>query len=863
MKRQLTTLCLIAGMAVSVSCQKELTENGGNSGAVKMVTKTMIAEGNEWVPDTRTEYQPGTGIVWSGNETMHIFYGNPANAESNTGNKYMQGGVTATSSGGGRYSFSHPGISGITEYDYCVLTPALPTTGMNSAGQAASYKFSPVQTPGNNTFDPNYDVLFGQGAKNVALSQELEVTNFKRIFTPMKVEFGDAAGAAADEKIYAATVSFSKEATTGSNPAGLAGLFYLNFGYEYDECVVNSGTATTNTVTALYASGLEKQGDNYPVWFMVYPTLFEAGGTATFTVVTGTKTITRTVTLPEPIDIKANGFTTIGVDFSGEGYSETESIYQDFTTLESLPSRLVASDGNTYTWGFSECMSWDGGNSTGIMPRALRLTGGSGTVTLPNISGKQITRIRLYAHANNAQTSINEEKPEDSKTNYVSLNGGTLIDFGSYSANSKTGNSGVLEIEVPENLYGQTLVISSTGSNNTAISGIALELADAEMEDADENDYYDMFTKGYDIVIDGVAYNKESYAGRVVKATELASSDFQSDATLANEGIVFIDPEGQTEPAAINTTAPGDSEKVIVIGRYKDNQPQITLVYTIRTETVLKNLHLISTVGDPTAATIPYLTRTSTSTSAPGPYNGSITFEDCTIDMTAVGVNKDGDRYESRYVVYDSAPNDTFEYVHINNCLIEFNSEATGNPSVFAFSTSSSKTVFGPTDISVTNSVVYADQTINAYVIYTGTSDSKYSTYNSALNVFGNTFYNIWPKNGLVRGNTFTDFIVERNVASYEMADVVTTTASLANVHTDVSGTSSISNNYLYTTAEAGKQWNIVTGSVVSAGEGNVRNPAESPYASENTATGYFPVNTSVVTNGAGADYDTKYWVEK
>ena len=839
-------------MVASVSCQKELTENGGNAGAVKMVTKTMVAEGNEWVPDTKTVYEPGTGIVWSGDETMHIFYGNPANVESTTSaNKYMQGGVTATPLGGGRYSFSHPGISGITEYDYCVLTPALPTTGMNSAGQAASYKFSPVQTPGNNTFDPNYDVLFGQGAKNVALSQELEVTNFKRIFTPMKVELRDAANVAADGKIYAATVSFSQAATTGGSATGLAGLFYLNFGYEYDECVVNSGTATTNTVSAVYADGLAKQGDNYPVWFMVYPTLFEAGGTATFTVVTGTKTITRTVSLAGPIDIEANVFNTVGVDISGEGYSETESIYQDFTTLESLSTNLVASDGNTYTWGFSGCSAWNGGNSSGVMPRGLQLSAGSGFVTLPYISGKQITRIRLYAHANNAQTSINEEKPEDSKTNYVSLNGGTPIDFGSYSANSKTGNSGVLEIEVPENLYGQTLVISSTGSNNSAFSGIALELADAELADADENDYYDMFTKGHDIVIDGVAYNKESYTGRLVKATELADSDFQSDATLANEGIVFIDPEGQTEPVLINTTAPGDSEKVIVIGRYKDNQPQITLVYTIRTETVLKNLHLISTSTAGTSTGIAYLTRTSTSTSAPGPYNGSITFEDCTIDLTA-----------TRYVVYDSALNDTFEYVHINNCLIEFNSAATNNPSVFAFSTSTSKTLFGPTDISMTNSVVYAGNTINAYVINMGDGsedNSRLDAYNSDLKVTGNTFYNIRQRNIMVRGRVFKNFTVEDNVASYGESSA-TNSSRFAGVYVSAE-TSSVSNNYLYTTTQYG--WEITYGGIISAGTGNVVNATESPYTSENTATGYFPINTSVVTNGAGADYDTKYWVEK
>ena len=35
------------------------------------------------------------------------------------------------------------------------------------------------------------------------------------------------------------------------------------------------------------------------------------------------------------------------------------------------------------------------------------------------------------------------------------------------------------------------------------------------------------------------------------------------------------------------------------------------------------------------------------------------------------------------------------------------------------------------------------------------------------------------------------------------------------------------------------------------------------PFTSLNYTTGYFPVNTSVVTNGAGASYDTKYYIAR
>ena len=37
-------------------------------------------------------------------------------------------------------------------------------------------------------------------------------------------------------------------------------------------------------------------------------------------------------------------------------------------------------------------------------------------------------------------------------------------------------------------------------------------------------------------------------------------------------------------------------------------------------------------------------------------------------------------------------------------------------------------------------------------------------------------------------------------------------------------------------------------------------NSDPSPFTSVNTATGYFPVNETVVTNGAGASYTTKLW---
>ena len=820
---------LALGLMTVVSCQKELTE-GQMENTVAQITKTMYVEGNEWIPeaDTRTAYEPGVGIDWTGNETFAIYYGDPDKAATATSeNKYMQKATNVTALGGGKYSFKHEDL-GISAYDYSVIVPDIATTGLQGAGKSATFKLSPVQTPGANTYDPNYDILFGQGAFGVAPAEELEITKFKRVTAPLRLSLSDGAGVIGDEKIHAATISFS-QAAAGLN--GFAGTLYLNFGYEYEDCKVNSFTAPSSSVTAVYAEGLAKNGSIWPVWYSVHPATFDAGGELTVTVTTETKTVSRTITLASAASIQADILNNLAFDISGEGYVETESLYWNFTELSgTLSAQQTASDGNPYNWGFESCQIWNGNDASGILPSSLRANANDGQITLPTIAGKQISKIRLYAHPNNTTSD-----------NTISLNGAAGLDFNSYAVNTDTGNSGVLEITVPEDQYGQPLILTA-GSKFAAFDGIGVELVEgAALPEADENDYYDLFTKGYDIEINGEVYNNSGYTARLIKATELEQSDLQADATTA--GILFIDPEGQTSALETKAMAPGNAEKVVIIGRYKDSQPMLKLVqYNLRTDAVFKNMHLES--GNET-----YLVRTNS-----GYESGSITFDDCTLDMTT-----------SRYVAYDQALTYSFTGVFINNSIIEFNSLATNNPSIFAFSTSTSsvKTVFGPTDISITNSVIYSAAAIQAYIVNMGDgSQDKYDTYNANLNVSNNTFYNIWQKNILVRGQVFQNFTVDKNVAGYVSGDVPNAISYLACAYKSAAA-SSISGNYLYSGVEAAP-WTVVHGkSAIEAGADNVNDAAAAPFTSENTETGYFPINTSVVTNGAGADYDTKYWVVK
>ena len=231
----------------------------------------------------------------------------------------------------------------------------------------------------------------------------------------MKLELVDNDGVAAGESIRAVTASF--ENTTNN---ALVGVFYLSVGVnDYDACRVTSVNPAGNAVTAVYADGFSKLGDIYPVWYMVNPTVFESGTGLVLTVVTDTKTITKTITLPEELNVMTGKFNSVKLNISGTNSSSVASLYQDFTSLSSsdLTSPLTASDGKSYAWGFDRCEI----SANAPLPAGLAIGSGA-SVTLPTIPGYRITGIRLYANPGNANNN-----------NTVALND-ISADFNSYVA---------------------------------------------------------------------------------------------------------------------------------------------------------------------------------------------------------------------------------------------------------------------------------------------------------------------------------------------------------------------------------------------------------------------------------------------
>lgn len=819
--------------AALVSCQKELTDNVTGEGSKNLISKTLYAEGNDWVADTKTVYEPGTGIVWTGNESMDIFYGAAGGSEGASGtNPYMRhvSGIV-TNNNDGTYSFSHDAIDGVELYDYCVITPVLPSSRAsktNSDGTSIIVEFSPLQMPGQNTYDPNYDLLYGEGEKGVSAAENLTINQFKRISTPLKLELVDNDGVAAGESIRAVTASFGKETT---NHEALAGLFYMSVGIDdYDACSINSINPAGNAVTAVYADGLAKQSEIYPVWYMVNPSVFESGTGLVLTVVTDTKTITKTITLPEELNVMTGKFNSVKINISGNNSSSVASVYQDFTSLPEgaiSSSPLTASDGQSYAWGFDGCEI----SANAPLPAGLAIGSGA-SVTLPTIPGYRITGIRLYANPGNANNN-----------NTVALND-ISADFNSYVAGGLVATGGVLEIDVPENIQGSTLTLTSTG--NTVLSGIAFELAEDSGSAADfENDYYAQYIAGRDIIINGETYNiANNGPAKLVKVTEINSDNINTD----EEDVIFIDNtgvEGETAVLSYRITMPS-----VIVGRYKNSQPSIHFEnesgiaqqWSIEADVIVKNLHITS------AHTQSMFANSRNETSV------SLVVEDCML------TNTDG-----RAIVIDNNEAVSFENVTVSNCVIEFASGSDNNSCVISYNTN--KTDFSAKSMKVNNCVIYAPATFPAGIISLGYSGLKTTTADVEIEVTDNTLYNITSPNVVARAWQAKSLVVNNNVAYNESEGVKSYLTAIYD-ETFTPEKVEVTGNYLYTPFVSGSNsWSLMhTGSYQVNPEDNfLHSQAQNCILTDqvNLETGYIPVNTSVVANGAGADYDTKYWIAR
>lgn len=309
---------MAAAAILPLSCATEfddtLTERQAGT-----ITRTVTIEGNDWLAgETKGVYTPGEGVKLTGDEPVAIYYADPAKKETAGGtDKYMFQATGVTKTAEGRYTFTQED-KGIDAYDYYFMIPDIAAYGLNEQGTLNSLQTASVQHPKANSFDPDYEILVGKARLGISMTDELAVTEFKRITTPFVLRITDGEGILGGEMIYAVTAEFSQ---TPVSDNCLAGLLHVRHSDVYAECGVASVGSPSNAVSALYAEGLPELDNSWPVWYMVNPAVIAAGETLTVTVTTPTKIIERTVTLTKDVSIKANTLNRLTINISGEGHS--------------------------------------------------------------------------------------------------------------------------------------------------------------------------------------------------------------------------------------------------------------------------------------------------------------------------------------------------------------------------------------------------------------------------------------------------------------------------------------------------------------------------------------------------------------
>ncbi len=366
------------------------------------------------------------------------------------------------------------------------------------------------------------------------------------------------------------------------------------------------------------------------------------------------------------------------------------------------------------------------------------------------------------------------------------------------------------------------------------------------------SDFYSRWESGEDIVIGDLTVNNTNYPNAVkVNISELKNKDF------TDGGLIFIEGEG----SYTMTASPALVDDCIVIGNDPKYQPSIIMHYVndsgnikanyfalrAKKNFVFKNLKLNGDSNN-------YLFANTDATNASG--EGNLYIEDCTISTNG-------------NVISDSNTTLTLASVYINNCVIDFSTSSTGK-AIYGFATKlPNKGASTLLKVTVTNNVVYSSTTLTNYLVMIGgdkttTADfTAYATVNAEVVVNQNTTYGLFHTNGLVSVYSAKSVTALNNLHYFDNNTSLKTSYDVGYYKSgDTTVECKVRNNAAYTNNEGTQYWKPVKNSSyanTSAGD-NLYKLTDEPFSSVDLTTGYLPVDASVVTNGAGATYETKLW---
>jgi len=449
-------------MTVPAACSGPKEEYDDSN---KLVVKNLTVADDVW---EKSSYTSGTGVSMTGNESMTVYfnqYDESASDQFST-NKIFRAEGVAEPSGNGMYSFYHAPISGAEKYDYYFLCPHHITT--SSSRQARLF---PLQFPGADTFDPNYDFLIGKPVIGNAVSESAEISRFKRITAPVRIILEDKDRLLNGEDLMSLTISFD------GFQGRVTGFFSADLGDSHDAAKITYWSQTTvgNAVTALFPEGQKPSGNIYTVWMSVSPFRFEAGQKITFTATGRTRTVTGQTEAASSGEMSAEKLNSLKLVASSTS-EITYSVFQDFSLCTSTADVPHAGDGMDYAWGFSGISPYKTAGKYG-MHGGVTLKTNSSVLSIPEIEGKVIKSIRVYSH---------EETYASSSVTCVAniKSNGTLIS--SKSINPYGGdvrNGGYVEfsgLEEKENLTFDVTSSDGSTSHIVPVSAIVMEVTDAE-----------------------------------------------------------------------------------------------------------------------------------------------------------------------------------------------------------------------------------------------------------------------------------------------------------------------------------------------------------------------------------------------
>lgn len=821
------------------NCTKDETDNGFGSvdATENLITRTVTVSDEAW-DEVRSSYEPGVGIHLDGTEHMSVYYsvsGSTSTAGSKTLDYKLLGTVDGAPAGNGSYTFSHSEISGAEAYDYFFMMPYLVTSKQNSAGSASYHRIGPVQMPEAATFDPSFDYIVGKPVRNVAATdQSAIVTQFKRLMAPLRLKFTDNAGVLAGQKIRQVTISFDA-ATDKAVDKCLSGLFYFQYSEAADECNISGweNGSFSNAATADYPAGLEQNG-SWETWLMVNPTEIEACN-MTIDVVADKMRITRTVATGKVFNLTKEAINTLNFDISGDGYATENAYSVDFTQYTKVPTVIEASDGDTYDWTLANCTFSVQAN----LGNALRLknTSNNGSITLPALpEGTSYKAIYLTENTNNtskAATVVCKQGDQEAAT-------GTFYYYGEVSQ-----QGGVLKLEIPAEYAQGPLTIEHDCADAVWINRMTVTYEGDLHPEVPQQNYSAIYEAGGDITIGNLVVNKTNYPD--AKVVDIASIN---NKTFTDGGLVFIEGEG----SFTMTTSPSIHTSLVLIGNNPEKQPTIickgasAYYFAVRGEDcdyVFKNLNIDGSSNN-------YIFANTDNANASGKIK-SLTLEDCTI-VTNGNVIQDGNTTNS------------MQNVTVRNCVIRM-SETTTGKAVYGWVTGKTATKAADqlATVTLTDNVIYASSPVSHYLVMVGgkAENVNYDS-NATIVVEHNSTYNIYHGNGVVSAYSAADMQVNYNVSEFDDSTLDKNSYSAGYSKPDDPKKFTVTNNYSFTNNGEIQKWKALwknpgaTATVTTTD--NSFKLQESPFASANIETGYFPVNTSVVTNGAGASYETKLW---